>query len=80
MYVSKNNGFSIECYNIVNTSGATWGMHCNASYNVVPWYSAVDRFEGSEWIFEKVEISDDEMEDMTCCILLKNVVKHQVKI
>lgn len=61
LYVSRNNGFSIECYNIVNTAGATWGVHCAGDYNVVPWHSAVDRFEGSEWTYEKVEVSDDEI-------------------
>ncbi len=61
LYVSQNKGFSIECYNIVNTPGATWGVHCAGDYNVVPWHSAVDRFEGSEWTYEKVEISDDEI-------------------
>ncbi len=61
LYVSQNKGFSIECYNIVNTLGATWGVHCAGDYNVVPWHSAVDRFEGSEWTYEKVEVADDEI-------------------
>ena len=61
LYVSRNNGFDIECYNIVNTPGATWGVHCAGDYNIVPWHSAVNRFEGSEWTYEKVEISDEEI-------------------
>ena len=61
LYVSRNTGFDIDCYNIVNTSGARWGVHCAGDYNVVPWHSAVDRFEGSEWTYEKVEISDEEI-------------------
>jgi len=61
LYVARNNGFTIECYNIVNTPGARWGIHCAGDYNVVPWHSAVDRFEGSEWTYEKVEISDEEI-------------------
>ena len=61
LYVSRNTGFDIECYNIVNTSGARWGVHCAGDYNVVPWHSAVDRFEGSEWTYEKVKIADEEI-------------------
>jgi hypothetical protein len=59
LYVYENSTVSSN-YNIVNTSGGNWGMHCDASYNVVPWYSSNDTPGGSEWIFEKVEISIEE--------------------
>ena len=61
MYVSRNNGFDTECYNIVNTSGGGNSVHCSGDYNGVLWYSAVNRFEGSEWTYEKVDISDEEI-------------------
>ena len=60
-HVSRNSGFDTECYNFVNKSGGTTGIHCAGDYNVVLWHSAVNRFEGSEWTYEKVEISDEEI-------------------
>ncbi len=62
LYVSENSTISGK-YNIVNSSGGNWGMHCDASYNVVPWYSGSETPGGSEWILEKVEISIDEFNE-----------------
>ena len=59
LYVYENSTISGN-YNIVNASGGNWGMHCDASYNVVPWYSSSNTPGGSEWILEKVEISIEE--------------------
>ncbi len=59
-YVSRNNGFDTECYNIVGASSSS-SLHCAGDYTVVLWYCAVNRFEGSEWTYEQVEISDDEI-------------------
>ena len=62
LYVSENSTISGN-YNIVNSSGGNWGMHCDASYNVVPWYSGSNTAGGSEWLLEEVEISIDEFNE-----------------
>ena len=59
LYVSENSTIAGN-YNIVNASGGNWGMHCDASYNVVPWYSGSNTPGGSEWVLESVEISIEE--------------------
>lgn len=63
LYVSENSTIPGN-YNIVNTSGGNWGMHCDAAYDVVPWYSGSNTAGGSEWIFEKVEMSNEELNEV----------------
>ena len=46
LYVSENSTIPGK-YNIVNTSGGNWGMHCDAAYDVVPWYSGSNTAGGS---------------------------------
>ncbi len=51
------------CYNIDLTPTKNWGAHCDGSGNIVPWsYGPSDgEISGTEWTFEEVNISDDEM-------------------
>ena len=63
-YVSQNSTIAGK-YNIVNTNGGNFGMHCDAAYDVVPWYSGTDNTPGgSEWIFEKVELSEEKITEI----------------
>ncbi len=51
------------CYNIDLTPTKNWGAHCDGSGNIVPWSYGPDGGEisGTEWTFEEVSISADEM-------------------
>ena len=51
------------CYNIDLTPTKNWGAHCDGSGNIVPWSYGPSEGEisGTEWTFEEVNISDDEM-------------------
>ncbi|MBQ7362019.1 MAG: M60 family metallopeptidase [Bacteroidaceae bacterium] len=60
LYVSENSTIAGN-YNIVNSNGGNWGMHCDAAYDVVPWYSGSNTAGGSEWLFEKVEMTKEEL-------------------
>jgi hypothetical protein len=60
-YVVKNNSFTKECYNIVNEKGGRWGIHCETDNDVVPWYSSTENWDGSEWTYKRVDISDEEI-------------------
>ena len=62
-YVSQNSTIAGK-YNIVNSKGGNFGMHCDAAYDVVPWYSGSDTPGGSEWIFEKVEMSEEKIAEV----------------
>jgi hypothetical protein len=63
-YVSENSKVSGK-YNIVNTKDGNFGMHCDAAYDVVPWYSGTETTPGgSEWIFEKVELSEEKIAEI----------------
>ena len=63
-YISENSKVSGK-YNIVNTKGGNFGMHCDAAYDVVPWYSGTETTPGgSEWIFEKVELSEEKIAEI----------------
>ena len=50
-------------YNIDLTAGKNWGMHCDGSSNIVPWSYGPEEGEvtGTEWIFEEVTITEEEM-------------------
>ncbi len=50
-------------YNIDLAPRNDWGAHCDGSGNIVPWNYGPDNGEisGTEWTFELVEISADEM-------------------
>ena len=61
LYVSRNNAFTTECYNFVNEKGGNWGIHCETDFDIVPWYSSSDKFDGSEWTYERVEMTEDEI-------------------
>ncbi len=63
LYVSENSTIA-DKYNIVNSKGGNFGMHCDAAYDVVPWYSGSETPGGSEWIFEKVEISEEKIAEI----------------
>ncbi len=58
-YVTRNNSFSSECYNIVNEKGGRWGIHCETDNDVVPWYSSTEKWDGSEWTYKRVDVSDE---------------------
>lgn len=60
-YVSRNNNFAEECYNILNQKNGNYGIHCETDYDVVPWYSASTKFDGSEWMYERVNITNEEI-------------------
>ena len=49
------------CYNIDRAVGNNWGMHCDASSNIVPWSYGTKEISGTEWIFEEVAISAEEI-------------------
>lgn len=51
------------CYNIDLAPTKNWGAHCDGSGNIVPWSYGPSEGEvsGTEWNFEEVNISDDEM-------------------
>ena len=64
LYVSENSKAAGK-YNIVNTKGGNFGLHCDAAYDVVPWYSGTEATPGgSEWIFEKVELTDEKIAEI----------------
>ena len=64
LYVSENSKAAGK-YNIVNTKGGNFGLHCDAAYDVVPWYSGTEATPGgSEWIFEKVELSEEKIAEI----------------
>lgn len=48
-------------YNIDLTAGKNWGMHCDGSSNIVPWSYGDKEISGTEWIFEEVAITEEEM-------------------
>ena len=49
------------CYNIDLTPTKNWGMHCDGSSNIVPWSYGEGEISGTEWTFELVNISADEI-------------------
>ena len=49
------------CYNIDSSAGHNWGMHCDGSSNIVPWTYGTSEISGTEWGFELVDISDEEI-------------------
>ena len=49
------------CYNIDLTPTKNWGMHCDGSSNIVPWSYGEGEISGTEWTFELVDISADEI-------------------
>ncbi len=60
-YVVRNNSFTKECYNIVNEKGGRWGIHCESDNDIVPWYSSTENWDGSEWTYKRVDISDEKI-------------------
>ena len=60
-YVVKNSSFTSECYNIVNEKGGRWGIHCETDNDVVPWYSSTEKWDGSEWKYKRVDVSDEQL-------------------
>ena len=49
------------CYNIDRAVGNNWGMHCDGSSNIVPWSYGTSEISGTEWNFELVNISAEEI-------------------
>ncbi len=49
------------CYNIDLTPTKNWGAHCDGSGNIVPWSYGTNEISGTEWTFEQVNISADEI-------------------
>ena len=49
------------CYNIDLTPTKNWGAHCDGSGNIVPWSYGTDEISGTEWTFEEVSISAEEI-------------------
>lgn len=49
------------CYNIDLTPTKNWGAHCDGSSNIVPWSYGEGEISGTEWTFELVNISADEI-------------------
>ena len=49
------------CYNIDLTPTKNWGAHCDGSSNIVPWSYGTTEISGTEWTFEEVNISADEI-------------------
>ncbi|MBR5593658.1 MAG: M60 family metallopeptidase [Bacteroidaceae bacterium] len=50
-------------YNIDLTPTKNWGAHCDGSSNIVPWSYGEGEISGTEWTFELVNISADEIAD-----------------
>ena len=48
-------------YNIDLTPTKNWGAHCDGSGNIVPWSYGTNEISGTEWTFELVNISADEI-------------------
>ena len=48
-------------YNIDLTPTKNWGAHCDGSSNIVPWSYGEGEISGTEWTFEEVNISADEI-------------------
>ena len=48
-------------YNIDLTPTKNWGAHCDGSSNIVPWSYGEGEISGTEWTFELVNISADEI-------------------
>ena len=49
------------CYNIDRAAGNNWGAHCDGSGNIVPWTYGTSEISGTEWMFEEVNISEEEI-------------------
>ena len=49
------------CYNIDLSAAKNWGAHCDGSGNIVPWTYGTNEISGTEWKFEEVKISEDEI-------------------
>ena len=49
------------CYNIDRAAGNNWGAHCDGSGNIVPWTYGTNEISGTEWKFEEVKISEEEI-------------------
>ena len=60
-YVSRNNNYTTECYNIVNNKGGNYGIHCETDGDIVPWYASTSSFDGSEWTYEKVDFTAEDI-------------------
>ena len=60
-YVSKNKHYTEECYNIVNDKGGNYGIHCETDGDIVPWYSSTSKFDGTEWTYEKIDFSAEDI-------------------
>ena len=48
-------------YNIDLTPTKNWGAHCDGSSNIVPWSYGEGEISGTEWTFELVNISAEEI-------------------
>ncbi len=58
-FVSQNTKFTPKCYNILNGTNKNYGIHCASGNKIVPWYPATSSFEGTEWTYERVDVSDE---------------------
>ena len=50
-----------DCYNIDISPTKNWGMHCDGGSKIVPWSYGTKEVSGTEWTFELVEISEEEI-------------------
>ena len=60
-YVSRNNNYSTECYNFVHKKGGNYGIHCEADCDIVPWYTSSSSFNGTEWTYERVDLTAEDI-------------------
>lgn len=58
LYINDNSSEFNGCYSFTAIKDGTWGMHCDGSSKCVPWYTNA---EGTNWTFQEVEISDEEI-------------------
>ena len=61
LFVVTENPALKGCYNIDRAAGNNWGAHCDGSSNIVPWSYGTGEVSGTEWTFEEVNISADEI-------------------
>lgn len=61
LYVLENATIT-QHYNIMNQSNGGYGLHCDVSYLVVPWTIGSGAAGGTEWTFERVDISEESQQ------------------
>ncbi len=59
LYITDSGTEMENSWYITNSQGGSQGMHCDASYNVVPW--STSGVDASTWYFLEVEVSDEDL-------------------